>query len=80
MKRRVNQKEKGSTILKTLLKWFKVAREKKLPISIKDLRLKAQQFAKAYGYENLEALVIISQTFSFCRNKRIPSLCRAIHI
>ena len=39
-----------------LLKWFRAARGMKLPISGDNLRLKAQQFAEACGYENPEAL------------------------
>ena len=39
-----------------LLKWFRAARDKKLPISGDNLRLKAQQFAEACGYENPKTL------------------------
>ena len=42
----------------TLLKWFRAARYKKLPISGDDLRLKAKQFAKACSFENPETLLI----------------------
>ncbi|CAM1320828.1 TIGD6 (predicted) [Pycnogonum litorale] len=41
-----------------LLKWFRAARDKKLPVSGDDLLLKAQQFARACGYENPEKLDI----------------------
>ena len=41
-----------------LIKWFKCARDQKIPVSREMLLLKAQEFARASGYENSEKLDI----------------------
>ena len=41
-----------------LIKWFKCARDQKIPVSGEMLLLKAQEFARASGYENSEKLDI----------------------
>ena len=41
-----------------LINWFRCARDQKIPVSGKMLLLKAQEFARASGYENSEKLDI----------------------
>ena len=57
-KQKEKRKHNFDTVNEPLIKWFRCARDQKIPVSGEMLLLKTQEFACASGYENLEKLDI----------------------